>query len=72
MKVTIYQTDPILLDIKANLEDAIEKIVEATSKGADLVVFPELALTGYFVRERYPEVALRMDSSEIKKTGQSD
>ena len=67
MKVAIYQTDPVLLDIKTNLEDAIEKIAAAKSKGADLVVFPELALTGYFVRERYPEVALRMDAPEIQK-----
>ena len=67
MKVAIYQTDPVLLDVQTNLEDAIAKIVEAKSKGADLVVFPELALTGYFVRERYHEVALRMDAPEIKK-----
>ena len=67
MKVAIYQTDPVLLDVQTNLEDTIEKIAEAKNKGADLVVFPELALTGYFVRERYPEVALRMDSPEIQK-----
>ena len=67
MKVAIYQTDPTLLDLQTNLEDAIAKIVEAKGKGADLVVFPELALTGYFVRERYPEVALRMDAPEIKR-----
>ena len=67
MKIAIYQTDPVLLDVQTNLEDAIAKIVEAKSKGADLVVFPELALTGYFVRERYHEVALRMDAPEIKK-----
>ena len=67
MKVAIYQTDPVLLDIQTNLEDTIDKIAEAKSKGADLVVFPELALTGYFVRERYPEVALRIDAPEIQK-----
>jgi hypothetical protein len=36
-------------------------------KNADLVVFPELSLTGYFVRERYHEAALRMDSTEIQQ-----
>ncbi|MBA3017980.1 MAG: nitrilase [Proteobacteria bacterium] len=67
MKVAVYQTDPILLDIKANLEDTISKIHHAKEKKADLIVFPELALTGYFVGEKYHEVALKIESKEIKK-----
>ncbi|BBO91543.1 nitrilase-related carbon-nitrogen hydrolase [Desulfosarcina ovata] len=67
MKVCICQTDPVLLDVKANLEDTIDKIAVAKEQGADLVVFPELSLTGYFVRERYHEAALRMDSLEIQR-----
>ncbi len=67
MKVCIYQTDPTLLDIKSNLEQTIANIAAAKAQGADLVVFPELSLTGYFVRERYHEAALRMDSPEIKR-----
>ena len=66
MKVAICQTAPQLLDVKSNLEDVIDKIHHAREKGSDLVVFPELALTGYFVGDRYHEVALRMDSDEIK------
>lgn len=66
MKATIYQTNPQLLDVKSNLEDIISKINYAREKGADLVVFPELALTGYFVGNRYHEVSLRLDSDEIK------
>lgn len=67
MKVCIYQTEPTLLDVKSNLEQTIAQIEAAKAKGADLVVFPELALTGYFVRERYHEAALRMDGPEIKR-----
>ena len=67
MKVRIYQTDPVLLDVKTNLEDTIAKIDAARAAGVDLVVFPELSLTGYFVRERYHEAALRMDSDEIRR-----
>ena len=65
MKVAIYQTSPVLLDLEANLEDVITKIHEGRGKGANLIVFPELALTGYFVGQRYHEVALRLDSKEI-------
>ena len=65
MKVAIYQTSPVLFDLEANLEDVITKIHEGRGKGANLIVFPELALTGYFLGQRYHEVALRLDSKEI-------
>ena len=67
MKVVIYQTSPILLDLRANIEEVVGKIHEGREKGAQLIVFPELALTGYFVGQRYHEVAIRLDSQEIKQ-----
>ena len=67
MKVAIYQTSPILLNLQANLDNVLQKIHEGKEKGAQLIIFPELALTGYFVGQRYHEVALRMDSGEIQK-----
>ncbi len=67
MRVAIYQTSPVLLDLKANLEEVVAKIHKGREKGAQLIVFPELALTGYFVGQRYHEVALRLDSGEIKQ-----
>ena len=67
MKVGVYQTDPVLLDVKTNLEATIDMIEAAKAQGVDLVVFPELSLTGYFVRERYHEAALRIDSPEIRR-----
>jgi len=65
MKVTVYQTNPILMDVQANLDEIIEKIHKGKEKNSQLIVFPELALTGYFVGQRYHEVSLRMDSPEI-------
>lgn len=67
MKVTLCQTNPSLLDIQANLDEVLENIALEKEKGADLIVFPELALTGYFVGQRYHEVALRLDSPEIER-----
>ena len=67
MKVAIYQTSPIMLDLRANIEEVMGKIHEGREKGAQLIVFPELALTGYFVGQRYHEVAIRLDSQEIKQ-----
>jgi len=67
MKVAVYQTNPVLLDVKANLEDVISKIHQGKEGGARLIAFPELALTGYFVGHRYHEAALKLDSKEIQK-----
>lgn len=65
MRVAIYQTDPLLLDVEANLENIISKIHAGKEKGAELIVFPELAMTGYFVGQKYHEAALKLDSPEI-------
>jgi len=67
MKVAVYQTSPVLLDLRTNMKDIIDKIHKGREKGAELIVFPELALTGYFVGQRYHELALRLDSREIKQ-----
>jgi len=67
MKVTLYQTKPVLLDLKANVEEVVEKIRKGAEQGSDLIAFPELALTGYFVGRHYHEVALRMDAPEIRR-----
>lgn len=67
MKAMIYQTYPILFELSQNLKGVIQKIHQGKEEGADLIVFPELALTGYFVGQRYHELALRMDSTEIQE-----
>jgi predicted amidohydrolase len=51
-------------DNMALIEAAIEKGI---AEGADLVVFPELALTGYFLKDLVPEVALRLDAPQIER-----
>lgn len=65
MKIAVCQTNPELLDLKTNIDMVLTYIEKGKSKGADLIVFPELALTGYFVGLNYHKVALRMDSKEI-------
>jgi predicted amidohydrolase len=53
-----------LADNLALVEDAVE---QGIASGAHLVVFPELAITGYFLRDLVPEVALPLDSPEIAR-----
>ncbi len=67
MRVAVCQTAPVLLDVKANIENILAHIHQCKEKGAELIVFPELALTGYFVGLDYHKVALRIDSAEIQQ-----
>ncbi|MEW5735312.1 MAG: nitrilase-related carbon-nitrogen hydrolase [Thermodesulfobacteriota bacterium] len=67
MRITVCQTAPVLLGLDANCESVIENIRKAAEQKSDLVIFPELALTGYFVGPRYHEAVLRMDSQRIAR-----
>jgi predicted amidohydrolase len=60
--VTIAQTNPRLGDLHANLEGHLERIDAAAKSGSDLIVFPELSLTGYFLKDQVYELAQPRDS----------
>ena len=47
MKVGIAQTRPITADIPGNIQQHKKLIAKAISSGADILIFPELSLTGY-------------------------
>ena len=63
----LAQIKPKLGCVADNLTLIEERITNARDAGADLIVFPELALSGYFLKDLVPEVALRTDSSEIQR-----
>lgn len=47
VRVAAVQATPVILDVEATIDRAIERIVEATDRGADLVVFPECFVSLY-------------------------
>ncbi len=61
----LAQIKPKLGCVADNLAIIEGEIAKAREAGADLIVFPELALSGYFLKDLVPEVALRIDSPEI-------
>ena len=64
--VGLAQMAPRLGDLGANVSRHLELIGAAAAGGADLVVFPELSLTGYFLKDLVTETSLRLDSPEIQ------
>lgn len=61
--VQLAQISPVLGDVQANLQRHLELIAQAQQ--ADLIVFPEMSLCGYHVRDLAAEVALRRDSTQL-------
>ncbi len=57
-KIAIAQIGCRLADLKTNLQAHLELAAAAHQQGAQLIVFPELSLTGYHLQERVAEVAL--------------
>jgi NAD+ synthetase len=51
MKIAMAQTNTIVGDIAGNCDRAIGLISKAATAGADIIVFPELCLTGYPPRD---------------------
>ena len=47
MRLALVQTNPVVGDLDGNRALILERLEEAKRAGADLVVFPELAVTGY-------------------------
>ena len=47
MRLALSQIDPVVGDLEGNRELILQRVEEAEAAGADLVVFPELAVTGY-------------------------
>lgn len=66
MRVTISlaQMYPKLGDIQYNLEQHLDYIARAKAVESDIVVFPELSMTGYQVQDLVPEVAMKPTSDD--------
>ena len=57
-RVLLAQIEPTLGNLSANLELHLAQIEDARKRGIELVLFPELSLSGYFLRDQVAEVAL--------------
>jgi NAD+ synthase (glutamine-hydrolysing) len=65
LRIAIAQIAPRLGGLDENLKRHVELIGDARAGGAQLVVFPELGLTGYQLQDLAAEVAMRLDDPRL-------
>ncbi len=64
INVGLAQIYPKLGDLEHNLAVHLDYAAKARDEGVDLLIFPELSLTGYQVQDLAPEVALHTDDGD--------
>lgn len=65
MRIGLAQVAPQLGRLDANLADHQQLIADARAQAVDLLVFPELGLTGYLLQDLNVEVAMRADDTRL-------
>ncbi len=65
LTVGLAQIDARLGEVEANLERHLEWIARARERGVELLLFPELSLTGYRLLHLTSRVAIRPESSPV-------
>lgn len=65
-RLRLAQTNPRLGNVHSNLDEHLDLARTATGD-VDLLLFPELSLTGYFLRDMAYELALSIDSPEFDR-----
>jgi NAD+ synthase (glutamine-hydrolysing) len=64
LTLALAQINTTLGDVQANLEKHLSVIRDAKASGADLVLFPELSLTGYVLQDLVPAVATLTEADD--------
>lgn len=66
-RVAIGQIDSVCNDLEANLRVIEEQAHEAARQNAQMILFPELALSGYLVDDRFSQAAILLNSEPMKR-----
>lgn len=65
MRITLAQVDSKLGDVDANMQQASDVVARAKAQGSQLIVFPELYLSGYSIGTVDADVAIRVDDPRM-------
>jgi predicted amidohydrolase len=64
LNLALAQINTVLGNVEKNLQKHLTLIEQARQSGADLILFPELSLTGYVLQDLVPTVAHRAEDSD--------
>jgi NAD+ synthase (glutamine-hydrolysing) len=67
VRIALAQIAPRLGELEANVTRHLELLEAARAQRADLVVFPELGLTGYLLQDLAAEVAIDLEDSRLAR-----
>jgi predicted amidohydrolase len=67
LRISLAQLSPVLGNKETNLDYISKSMLEAKSQQSDLIVFPELFLTGYDVGKELNNLAETIEGSSINK-----
>lgn len=66
-KLRLIQNYPKLGDVESNFNEHVNQIELAVKDGIDVIVFPELSLTGYFLKDMVPVVSVHKSHRYIEE-----
>ena len=67
MRITLAQIDSRPGELETNIARADQVIAHAVAEGTDLVVFPELSLSGYSIGELKEDISISPDDERMAK-----
>ena len=71
IRIAIAQCAPALGAVKRNLDMHDKWIARAKAAGARLVIFPELSLTGYYLKDLAADVACAADDPQLSRIAEA-
>ena len=66
LKIALAQISSKLANVDANLEKHLSYIEKAKEEKVDIIIFPELSLTGYSVKDAVYDVAMTCDDERLQ------
>ncbi len=66
IKIAVGQLSPALGNLKTNIEKHIAITQKAVKNGADIIIFPELSLSGYALKDATYDMAITAEDGRIK------
>ena len=66
-KIALAQVNPVLGDFEKNIKKHLEFCDRAIKQKADLIVFPELSLTGYSIKDLNFDLAINLETNKLLK-----